>query len=108
MTARYEALLKEQLTSADPHQAQVAINCETLRLMVKYGAHSTREPMEQAAARALGPDTKTRVREIDSMLANHVFSADQGCDSLSRAGVLGGPWPSDSEQTESAKRDFPP
>lgn len=108
MTARYEALLKEQLTSSDPHAAQVAILCEMDRVMVKYGTHRTRVPFEEAAARALGPETRARVREIDNQLANHVFTAGKGCDSLGRAGVLGGPWPSDSEQTAAAKRDFPP
>lgn len=108
MTARYEALVREQLTAPDPHAAQVAIGCEMLRLMVRYGARQTSKPIDAATARALGPQSRDRVREIDNQLANHVFTAGEGCDSLARAGVLGGPWPSDSEQKAAAKRDFPP
>lgn len=82
MTARYEALLKEQLTSPDPHAAQVAINCEVVRLISTYGPDRTIKPIEAAAARALGPETRTRVQEIDRQLANHVFTIGKGCDSL--------------------------
>ena len=96
MTARYEELVKDQLTSSDPHAAQVAIICETDRLMTTYGVERASAAIDAAAARALTPETRGRVRSIDSQLANHVFEAGEGCDSLGRAGVLGGPWPGDT------------
>jgi hypothetical protein len=107
MTARYEALLIEQLTGSDAHASEVAITCENMRLVVRYGLHRMRGPLKAAVARAQAHGTQRRLREIDSELANHVITAGKGCDSLARAGVLGGPWPSDSDMTASAKRDFP-
>lgn len=107
MTARYEQLVRDQLTGSDPHAAQVAIICETDRLMTTYGVERASRAIDDAAARALAPESHSRVRSIDSQLANDVFEAGEGCDSLARAGVLGGPWPGDTAHGVDSGQDAP-
>lgn len=97
MTARYQELLREKFSGSDPHAAQQAILCETGRLFAQYGSEHSRGPIHAAADKVLREVPRARQREVDNQLANHVFSADKACDSLARAGVLGGPMPSDRQ-----------
>lgn len=96
-TARYQELLREKFATPKPHNAEHALICETVRLRAVYGPNRALQLMKAAAGRVLGEVPQSRQREVDSQLADHIFSLGNGCDSLARTGVLGGPMPSDSQ-----------
>jgi hypothetical protein len=82
-------LLRAQLTTADPVGAQVAILCEVFRLTSTVGVKRSNALLD-AASELVYAHVDDSVRDrLDRALGNHVFRADQGCDSLAKAGVLG-------------------
>jgi len=103
LTDHYVRLLRGRLSAEDPYQAQVAVNCEALRILrvvrdtspdKLQGENEANRLMRAAERRAYTIADSPARRRVDSALAGRVFDADDNCDSLARAGVLGDTvWP---------------
>jgi hypothetical protein len=103
LTDHYVKLLRAQLTAKDPYQAAVAVHCEQLRVM-RVMTQSAADPLQaenaaghalrSAESRAFTPSDEPARDRVDIALDGKVFTAEVGCDSLAKAGVLGDTvWP---------------
>jgi hypothetical protein len=94
ITARYEALLREQLVAADPWPLAVAARCERRRVMLVLGAYEALPALWDAWRRAY-PDSLAAARDrATQALYGHTYPMELPCDSLARAGMLGDKqWP---------------
>lgn len=103
LTDHYVRLLRAQLTADDPHQTQVAIGCEALRVLRVVtdtsrdklaGENQATRLLNMAARQAYVPADLPARKRVDSVLAGQMFGVDEQCDSLARAGILGDTaWP---------------
>jgi hypothetical protein len=110
LTALYVKLLRAQLTAEDPYQAGVAIHCEQLRIMRVMsqraaspleGENAAVESLRAAGKRAFTPADQPARDRVDRALHGRVFTAELGCDSLAKAGMLGDTvWPEFKKWTE--------
>jgi hypothetical protein len=92
MTNALVRLRTEQLTSNDVYGVEVAINCEMQRLMSNVGYDSFAVLMRVADRRVNRVATSAQRRRIDQFMALKAIGVGAGCDSLARAGRLGGPY----------------
>lgn len=104
IVATYIRLVREQLAAPDPFQTEIAINCEVQRLFFVMDNDSAGALLRRADHTALAGVSRAERDRVSSALAGHMIHGGQGCDSLSRAGVLGGRWPSDSELKAAAQQ----
>ncbi len=98
LTDHYVKLLRAQLTAEDPYQAAVAIHCEQRRVMTRLtneadnplqGENAAVALLKEATTDAYTPSDRQAQDRVDRALDGRVFDAQEGCDSLARAGVLG-------------------
>jgi hypothetical protein len=83
-------LLRAQLTAKDPLVTEVAIDCEVLRLVGVLGLKRGEYWMHAAFQGAYLPGDDTARTRIDSARSIRTHGGDEKCDSLAKAGVLGG------------------
>lgn len=104
IVATYMQLLREQLIAPDPYPTEIALNCEVQRLFFVLGSDSAGGLTRRAEHTVFANVSRAERDRVSSALADHMIHAGQGCDSLGRAGVLGGRWPSDSEMMAAARQ----
>lgn len=99
-TARYEELLRQQLTAADIRSIDQYINCELMRIRWKLGAEKGYQALSAALGRYYRDNDATAIERVDRAMARSVTSFDEGaCERLAKTGILGDTvWPTLREE----------
>ena len=83
-------LLRAQLTAAGPRVTERVITCEVLRLEGTFGMAKGEAFVHEAIKLADAPADDSARRRVEAALVGQMFG-DAECDSLAKAGALGGP-----------------
>lgn len=88
----FARLKRLQLTSPNPYQDQLVIDCEIQRIVQMYEVNDALRILRKAQSRAIRPTDADAARRVDRSLAQKVFTAEAGCAEFAAEGKLGGPW----------------